>query len=65
MRARQICTYLMCDMLALPLVNIGQEMGGRDHATIIYSRNKVAELMQVNASIAKEVNDIKSVVLKQ
>ncbi len=64
-RARQICTYLMCDMLALPLVNIGQEMGGRDHATIIYSRNKVAELMQVNASIAKEVNDIKSVVLKQ
>ncbi len=64
-RARQICAYLMCDMLALPLVNIGQEMGGRDHATIIYSRNKVAELMQVNDSIAKEVNDIKSVVLKQ
>ncbi len=64
-RARQICVYLMCDMLSLPLVNIGQEMGGRDHATIIYSRDKIASLMRVNDRIAKDVSDIKSVVLKQ
>ncbi len=64
-RARQICTYLMCEMLTLPLVSIGKEMGGRDHATVIYSRDKVAELMRVNDAIAKQVGDIKSVVLKQ
>ena len=65
MRARQICVYLLCDMLSLPLVTVGKEMGGRDHSTIIYARDKVADLMRVNDTILKEVNDIKSVVLKQ
>lgn len=64
-KARQICTYLMCEMLTIPLTNIGQTMGGRDHATVIYSRNKIAELIKVNDSIAKAVNDIKSIILKQ
>lgn len=64
-RARQICTYLMCEMLSLPLVTIGKEMGGRDHATVIHSRDKVTELLRVNDAIAKGVNDIKSIVLKQ
>ncbi len=64
-RARQVCIYLLCDMLALPLVSIGKEMGGRDHSTIIYARDKVAELMRVNDAVAKGVTDIKSAVLKQ
>lgn len=64
-KARQICTYLMCDMLSLPLVTVGKEMGGRDHATVIYSREKITELMRVNDTIRKEVNDIKSAILKQ
>lgn len=64
-RARQVCTYLMCEMLSLPLVTVGKEMGGRDHATVIYSRDKIAELIRVNDAIRKEVNDIKSVILKQ
>ena len=64
-RARQVCTYLMCEMLTLPLVTIGKEMGGRDHTTVIYSRDKIAELMRVNDRVANDVNDIKSIVLKQ
>ncbi len=64
-RARQICTFLMCDMLALPLVTIGKIMGGRDHSTIIYARDKVSELMRVNDKVLKGVNDVKSAVLKQ
>lgn len=64
-RARQICIYLMCDMLALPLVSVGKVMGGRDHSTIIYARDKIAELMRVSDSMAKDVTDIKSAILKQ
>ncbi|MDE7158940.1 MAG: chromosomal replication initiator protein DnaA, partial [Clostridiales bacterium] len=64
-RPRQICTYLMCDMLSIPLKNIGAKMGGRDHTTVIYARDKVAELMHVNDSVVKDINDIKSAVLKQ
>ena len=64
-RARQVCIYLLCNMLALPLVSIGKIMGGRDHATIIYARDKIAELMRVNDAISKGVTDIRSSVLKQ
>ncbi len=64
-RARQICTYLMCDMLTLPLVSVGKLMGGRDHSTVIYTRDKVVELMRVNDAIAKDVNDVRSIILKQ
>jgi chromosomal replication initiator protein len=64
-RARQICVYLMCEMLSLPLVSVGKEMGGRDHSTIIYARDKVAQLLKVNDTILKDVNDIKSAILKQ
>ena len=64
-RARQICTYLMCEMLSLPLVNVGKLMGGKDHTTVIYSRDKIADLLRVNDAVLKEVNDIKSAVLKQ
>ncbi|MBQ9081313.1 MAG: chromosomal replication initiator protein DnaA [Clostridia bacterium] len=63
-RARQICAYLMCEMLSLPLVNVGKLLS-RDHATVIHSRNKIAEYIKVNDRIAKDVDDIKNIVLKQ
>lgn len=63
-RARQICTYLMCDMLSLPLVNVGKIVE-RDHATVIHSRNKITQLMKVNDRISKDVDDIKNSILKR
>jgi chromosomal replication initiator protein len=62
---RQICCYLMCELLSLPLISIGQELGGRDHTTIIYSREKVEEMASVNDKIAKDIDDIKNIILKK
>ncbi len=63
-RARQICAYLMCEMLSLPLVNVGKLLA-RDHATIIHSRDKIADFIKVNDRVAKDVDDIKNIILKQ
>ena len=62
---RQICCYLMCELLSLPLISIGKELGGRDHTTILYSRGKVDEMCRVNDKIAKDVDDIKNIILKK
>lgn len=62
---RQICCYLMCELLSLPLVSIGKELGGRDHTTIIHSRDKVEEMCRINDKIAKDVDDIKNIILKK
>ena len=62
---RQICCYLMCELLSLPLVSIGKELGGRDHTTIMHSRDKVEEMCRMNDKIAKDVDDIKNIILKK
>lgn len=62
---RQICCYLMCELLSLPLISIGKVLGGRDHTTVLYSRDKVDEMCRVNDKIAKDVDDIKNIILKK
>lgn len=64
-RARQICAYLMCEMLSLPLVSVGNILGGRDHTTIMYARDKMEKLASLNDRVAKEIDDIKNIVLKK
>ncbi len=64
-KARQICALLLCEMLSLPLVSVGNILGGRDHTTIMYARNKMEELAKLNDKIAKEIDDIKNIVLKK
>ena len=62
---RQICAYLMTELLSIPLVTIGQALGGRDHTTVIHARDKIAELVNVNTRIATEVNDLKNLIYKK
>jgi chromosomal replication initiator protein len=61
---RQVCAYLMLDMLSLPLKKIG-EILKRDHTTVMNARDKIEKLIKLNDKIAKEVNDIKNIILKQ
>ena len=64
-KARQICAYLMCEMLSLPLVSVGNILGGRDHTTIMYARDKMEKLASLNDKISKEIDDIKNIILKK
>ena len=64
-KARQICAYLMCDMLSLPLVSVGNILGGRDHTTIMYARDKMEKTKSLNTRIEKEIDDIKNIILKK
>ena len=64
-KARQICAYLLCEMLSLPLVSAGNILGGRDHTTIMYARDKIEKMAELNDKIAKEIEDIQSIILKK
>lgn len=63
-KARQICAYLMCDMLSLPLEVLGKTLE-RDHTTVMYARDKMKKLATLNDRIAKEIDDIRNIVLKK
>ncbi len=61
---RQLCIYLINDMLNMPLVAIGDLFGGRDHTTIMHARDKVTKLIKTNPHTKTLVNDLKSRLLK-
>lgn len=57
--ARQVAIYLICEMLGMPLVNIGKIFNGRDHTTIMHSRDKITNEIKENIRIRQCVEDIK------
>lgn len=61
---RQLCMYLISDMLDMPLKAIGTIFGGRDHSTIVHARDKISKLIQTNQHTKTLISDIKSQILK-
>ena len=62
---RQICAYIMTELLSIPLVTVGQALGGRDHTTVIHARDKIAELIKENTRVETEIKDLKNMILKK
>ena len=62
---RMMCIYFICEILSMPLTAIGQIFGGRDHSTIIYSRDKIAEQVKNNPEIKKMVSDMRAMIYKK
>jgi chromosomal replication initiator protein len=61
---RMLCIYLITELLPLPLSNIGEIFGGRDHTTIIHSRDKINEIKnEVKIKIA--LSDLMEILTKQ
>lgn len=62
---RQICIYVITELLSLPLAAIGEIFGGRDHTTVMHARDKVASSLTSNIKTKVAVQDIKDMVLKK
>lgn len=60
---RQVCIYLINEMLTLPLKAIGAIFGGRDHTTVMHARDKITTGVKNNPHIRTLVNDVKSKIL--
>lgn len=56
--ARQVAEYVVRNITGLPMKNIGEEFGARDHSSVVYAIQKVEERMAVNPSFKGLVNDI-------
>jgi chromosomal replication initiator protein len=56
--ARQIVMFLTRSLTNLSLKNIGRELGGRDHSTVIHSCNLVENKIKNNSSFRKKMEKI-------
>jgi chromosomal replication initiator protein len=52
---RQVAMYLMRELLALQLVEIGAAFGGRDHSTVIHSLERVGAMLREDPSFAQRI----------
>jgi chromosomal replication initiator protein len=55
---RQIAMYLTRQLTELPLVEIGHLYGKRDHSTVLYACEKVAELIANDSAMADKINGL-------
>ncbi len=56
--ARQIGMYLMRQHTDLSLPRIGEEFGGKDHTTVIYSCEKITQLKETDVSLGQTLRQL-------
>lgn len=61
-RPRQILMYLLRTQLNLPLVQVGEYIGGRDHTTVIHAVEKITRLASNNVQIREDIRGIKQIL---
>ncbi|NEP17504.1 MAG: chromosomal replication initiator protein DnaA [Leptolyngbya sp. SIO4C1] len=57
-QARQVGMYLMRQHTDLSLPKIGEVFGGKDHTTVMYSCDKIAQLIKRDTSMSQTVRQI-------
>ena len=59
---RQIAMHLMRQETEMSLVEIGRELGGRDHSTILHGCDKIAGDLQTDARLRRDINAIRQLL---
>ncbi len=57
-QARQVGMYLMRQHTDLSLPKVGDQFGGKDHTTVMYSCDKVAQLIKRDLNLAQKIREV-------
>jgi chromosomal replication initiator protein len=57
--ARHVAIYLMREGYNCSLTEIGKELGGRNHATILHGYEKIASELSINPNLSNQITAIK------
>jgi len=63
--ARHIAIYLIREEHNCSLTEIGKELGGRNHATILHGYEKIASELSINPNLANQIAEIKGNISSQ
>jgi chromosomal replication initiator protein len=58
-RPRQVVMYLLREETEASLPQIGNELGGRDHTTVLYGCDRIRELMDEDDQFKREIMEVK------
>jgi len=63
--ARHVAIYLMREGHNCSLTEIGKELGGRNHATILHGYEKISSELSINPNLANQIAEIKEKINSQ
>jgi len=63
--ARHVVIYLMREGYNSSLTEIGKELGGRNHATILHGYEKIASELSINPNLSTQIAEIKERINSQ
>jgi chromosomal replication initiator protein len=63
--ARHVSIYLMREGYNCSLTEIGKELGGRNHATILHGYEKIASELSIKPNLANQIAEIKEKINSQ
>lgn len=64
-RPRQVAMYLACKMTHASLPDIGQRFNGFDHTTVMYARDRVAELAAKDPAFNAELDALARLIRRE
>lgn len=56
---RQVAMYLLREEAQISLPQIGEVLGGRDHTTVMYGCDKIADLIESDEQMRRQVTDLR------
>lgn len=62
---RQVAMYLCREILAIPLKNVGQYLGNRDHTTVMHGVEKIEKELQTNEQLQSTIDTLKKKINPQ
>jgi chromosomal replication initiator protein len=62
-RPRQVIMYILREDFSVSYPTIGSKLGGRDHTTVIHSCEKVKREVAEDPELAKEISDIRTLLV--
>lgn len=62
---RQVAMYLCREILAIPLKNVGQYLGNRDHTTVMHGVEKIEKELQTNEQLQNTIDTLKKKINPQ
>ena len=63
--ARQIAMYLCRKLTKSSFPDIGEELGGRDHSTVIYADKKIKKLLETDADLKMNIQSLEDKLIKK
>jgi chromosomal replication initiator protein len=61
-RPRQIIMYILREDVGISYPTIGEQLGGRDHTTVIHSCDRVKKMLEEDYTLQQEIDQIRTIM---